>query len=143
MSKIKFEHVESFKEYFTTQENLQSKCSLLGLEALYLWDWSYWYVSLEDWGEIFRDVLLNLPKYSRRFDCENFALLVLARVTERYGLNTCGVAVGESPFGEHGYNLFAADVDGKLKLFILEPQNGMVYPVSEPEGYKPRLVILG
>ncbi|GAG79637.1 unnamed protein product [marine sediment metagenome] len=145
MSKLRVEHIKSFKEYRLYIDELRPK--LRAIESaveLYLWDYYYWYISLEDWGKVFEDVLLNQPKYvSDKFDCEDFAMLTTARVLEKYRLNTCGVVVGQSPFGEHGYNLFIARVDDKAELFILEPQDGMIYPVTEPEGYKPRIIILG
>ena len=144
MSCFKVEHIKTFKEYTISGGALYSKLQVVGATKIYLWDYGYWYVSLEDWGEIFRDVLLNMPKYTAdKFDCENFAMLTTARVLEKYHLNTCGVAVGASPFGEHGYNLFVAKIEGGTELFILEPQSGDIYPVEQPEGYKPRIIILG
>lgn len=117
---------------------------LKDIAEAHLWDYNYWYVSLEDWGKIFEDVLLNMPKYmTDKFDCENFAVLVAGRVSEKYKLNTCAIAIGQSPFAYHGYNLFIADVDGEAKVFILESQNGMIYPIEEPEGYLPELILIG
>ncbi|GAH59944.1 unnamed protein product [marine sediment metagenome] len=105
-----------------------------------LWDRRYYCVKHSDWGRIFSDVLLNMPKYTKdKFDCENFALLVSARVAEKYKLNACGIAIGDSPWGYHGFNIFLSDVG----LFYLEPQNGDVFPVGEVSGYKADLVIFG
>ncbi len=80
-----------------------------------------------------------MPKYTvDKFDCENFAMLVSARVAERYKLNTCAIAVGESPWGEHGYNLLVHE-DG---LIYFEPQTGDFIEVGDGS-YKARLVIFG
>ena len=148
MSKLKVQqpiiHLPAFTEYSISLPDLNALLLKAGIAQIYLWDWTFWYVNLEDWGRVFADVLLNMPKYTtEKFDCENFALLTSARVSSIYQLNTCGVAIGESPFGEHGYNLFVARVDNETKLFILEPQNGMIYPIEQSESYKPRLVFIG
>ncbi len=110
-------------------------------DHVYIWDSQYWAVSLEDWKRIFNDVRSSLPKYLLdRFDCEDFAMLVMARVLERYGLNTCGVATGQVPFGYHGYNLFVARHDnGYFYLHVLEPQTGEI----DPLGYNKDTVIFG
>ena len=140
MSKFKVEHIKSFKEYQIPANELSNKLHPLGLEKQYLWDGNYWYVSHEDWGKVFTDVLLNLPKYiTDKFDCEDFALLVSARVLERYKLNTCGIAIGDSPWGYHGFNIFLSE-EG---LFYLEPQTGDVYPITEDSGYLAHIVIIG
>lgn len=111
---------------------------------LYRWDRNYYYIGHEDWGKVFKDVLLNMPKYAAdRWDCEQYALLATARVGSKYKLNTCGIAIGLSPWGEHGYNLFVSLVDDYPELFICEPQNGMIYSVGEDSGYVPRLAIFG
>lgn len=141
---VNINHLPTLKEYTIPREDLRSLLQDKGAEQIFLWDSNYWYISLEDWQRIFPDVLLNKPKYvTDKLDCEDFALIATARVLEKYQLNTCGIAIGQSPFGEHGYNLFVAEVDGKAELFILEPQNGLVYNIDEPSGYKARLVIMG
>ena len=144
MSKYRVEHIKTFKEYAISSGELASKLQVVGAASVYFWDYSYWYISLEDWGKVFQDVLLNQPTYVvEKFDCEDFAMLTTARVLEKYRLNTCGLAIGASPLGEHGYNLFVARVDSETKLFIIDPQIGDVYPIEQPEGYKPRVIILG
>ena len=111
---------------------------------LHLWDRQYWYVSLEDWGKVFDKVLSGMPKYTiTRFDCENFALLASARTAELFKLNTCALVIGDSPRGYHGFNLFIADVDGVPRIYILEPQDSMVYSIKEHEGYKPEIILIG
>jgi len=134
------EHLPKPTEYQLSGAELQVRLNPLGLEKAYLWDYNYWYISLEDWGKVLKDVLFGMPKYTTdKFDCENFAMLVSARVSERYHINTCGIAIGKSPFGYHGYNLLVYE-EG---LMIFEPQNGMFYSIDNPEGYKPELVIFG
>ena len=138
------QEVPSITEYTLSGSELQSLITPLGLEKYYIWDWNYYYASLEDWGKVFEHIFVNMPKYTAdKFDCENFALLASANVSSTFKLNTCGIAIGSSPMGEHGFNLFAAQVDDKPSLFYLEPQTADVFPIEEPKGYKPRLAIFG
>lgn len=138
--KVKVEHLPKVTGYELSRQDLQEKLQNLKLENLYLWDNKYWYVSLEDWGKVFADVLLNMPKYTTdKFDCEDFALLTSAKVSERYQLNTCGIAIGNSPWGYHGFNIFLSEVG----LYYLEPQDGMLYPITEDSGYEAQIVIMG
>ena len=140
------QHLPSFKEYEISNSGLTQLllATYPHLKKRYIWDRNYWYVAHEDWSKVFADVLLNQPKYTAdKFDCEQYAMLTSSRVGERYKLNTCGVAIGDSPYGEHGYCIFVSRDGDEAKLFLLEPQNGMVYSVDEPSGYKPRLVIFG
>ena len=138
--RVKVEHLPRVTEYELSRQDLRGQLQVLALENLYLWDNKYWYVSLEEWGKVFADVLLNMPKYTvDKFDCEDFALLTSAKVSERYHLNTCGIAIGDSPWGYHGFNIFVSEAG----LYYLEPQDGMLYPVTEDSGYKAQIVIMG
>lgn len=145
MCKINFQkpivRVPRFKEYSIGKEQLRTLLEPLGMRRRYLWDKRYYYVSHEDWGKIFSDVLLNLPKYTTdKFDCDNFAFLVAARVAEKYKLNTCGIVTGESPSGGgHCWNIFLSDAD----LFYLEPQNGNVFSIAENSRYKAEFIFFG
>ena len=133
------EHLPSFTEYQLDSSEMVAKLLPLNLENYYLWDSKFWYVSLEDWGKILKDVIFGMPKYTvDKFDCENFAMLTSARVSERYQLNTCGIAIGSSPWGEHGYNILVTDHG----LIYFEPQTGDFIEVAEGS-YKARLVIFG
>jgi hypothetical protein len=136
---VKVAHLPRLTEYQLSLVELSERLQPLKLEKSYLWDNNFWYVSLEDWGKVLKDVLFGMPKYTAdRYDCENFAMLTGARVSERYLLNTCGVAIGQSPWGEHGYNLLVHK-DG---LIYFEPQTGNFIEV-ENGSYKARLVIFG
>lgn len=107
-------------------------------DHVYMWDSQYWAVSLDDWKRIIKDVLSDLPKYlAEKFDCEDFAMLTMTRIAERYEINTMGVAVGQVPFGYHGYDLFVAWEDGQPKLHVLEPQTSEI----DPAGYMRDTVI--
>jgi hypothetical protein len=102
------------------------------------WDSRYYYTDLKTWQRIITEVLSTKPKYtSHKFDCENYALLTSSRVAARFKLNTCGVAIGDSPFGEHGYNVIIARVEGIARALVLEPQSGKFVG----QGYSPRTVI--
>ncbi len=143
MSKLIFKspiaHIPALKESQLTYGDLWGMLQSLNLEVSYLWDGQYYYVSLEDWGKVLLDVTKGMPKYTTdKFDCENFAMLTSARVSERYQLNTCGIAIGQSPWGEHGYNILVTEHG----LIYFEPQTGDYIPV-EDGSYKARMVIFG
>ena len=143
MSKLIFnkpiEHISKPKEYPLSAQELLARLQPLGLKNKYIWDSNYWVISMEDWGKVLKDVIFGMPKYTvDRFDCEQFAMLVSARVGERYQLNTCGIAIGQSPWGEHGFNLLVHQ-DG---LIYFEPQTGDCIPV-EDGSYKAHTVLFG
>ena len=141
---VKVKHLPSITEFNMSASQPRNILESLGLHELHLWDNKYFYCSHEDWGKVLEKVLLDMPKYTaERFDCSNFAMLASARTSELFKLNTCGICVGQSPWGYHGFCLFLSRVDNEDKLFILEPQNGLIYPIEEPEGYKPELLIMG
>lgn len=140
---VKVDHIPNLEEFsvgILQHRSMLERHLSLAPSRVILWDRRFYCVSHSDWGRVFGDVLLNMPKYTAdKFDCENFALLVTARVAEKYRLNSCGIAIGDSPWGYHGYNIFLSDAG----LFYLEPQNGDVFPVGEDSGYKADLVIFG
>jgi len=139
---VNVEHVPSYQDYRSSSAQLGDLLieTYPGIK-MHLWDNTYWYISHEDWGKVIKDVLKNFPKWTaERFDCENYSMLCSARVSEKYKLNTCGIAIGDSPMGWHGYNVF---LSAGMTLAILEPQTGMVYHPDENCGYIPRLVIFG
>ena len=145
MSKFvtKIEHLPSITEIEMDASKLNSLLQPLGLRELHLWDSRYFYCSHEDWGKVFAKVLLGMPKYTaEKFDCENYAMLASARTSELFKLNTCGICVGQSPWGYHGFNIFLSEA-GETKLYYLEPQDGMIYDIMEDSGYKAELVIFG
>ena len=142
MSKFRVEHIKTFTELSLNRGQLRTKLTKTfnANETLYLWDYNFWYVSHKDWGKIFDDVLMSMPKYTiDKFDCEDFAFLVTARILEKYRLNTCGICVGQSPLGKHGFNIFLSEKG----LFYLEPQTGEVYPISGDSGYHAEIIIIG
>ena len=138
---VKVEHKPKItSEFVLSYMGLNQKLQELNLKEHHLWDRKYFYISHEDWGRIFTDVLMGMPKYiAERYDCENYAMLTSARVSERYQLNTCGICIGQSPFGYHGFNLFISD----RGLYYLEPQTGDIFDVKEDSGYKAEIVIFG
>lgn len=109
-------------------------------DHLYMWDGTYWVLSMADWQRVIQDALASLPKYlAEKFDCEDFAFLCMSRITEKYQINGCGVAVGKSPLGYHAFNIFVAWEGDKLVAHILEPQTGSI----DPPGYSMDTVIFG
>jgi len=122
---------------------IESKYALPGL-SFWLWDREYYYLSHTAWGEVFREALYNMPKYTvDKFDCENFGMLLCCRISEREKLNTCGIAIGQGPGGPHGFNAFISDIDGEPEIFLIEPQTGEIFSLFEDSGYLPELIIFG
>jgi len=96
-----------------------------------LLDRRYRVTTIDEWYKIIKSDNLNEVKKWKEdvFDCDNFAMAIVARVNEMYELNSIGIAIGTlkdaetmEMLGKHAYNVIAADVDGTVKLFILEPQ---------------------
>ena len=128
----------------TANELSQLAHTIFPMAKLELWDYRFWYVSLVDWGTIIRDVVINLPKYTiDKFDCENFGKQISCRVDAKYLLNSCAIAIGDSPMGRHGYNVFVARVDDVPKLYILEPQTADIYAPEDESGYVPDTILVG
>lgn len=143
MSQIIFnkpiEHLPKPTEFQASITDMFAWLSPLCLQKQYLWDNNYWYISLVDWGKVLKDVCFGMPKYTAdKFDCENFAMLVSSRVSVRYQLNTCGIAIGASPMGEHGFNLLVTETG----LIYFEPQTGDFIPVDDGS-YIAHTVIFG
>ena len=137
---VRVEHLPSIAEIEIDANKLSSLLQPLGLRELHLWDSRYFYCSHEDWGKVLAKVLLDMPKWTaERFDCSNFAMLASARTSELFKLNTLGIAIGQSPFGYHGFNVFVSEAG----LFYMEPQTADIYDVKENSGYKAELVIFG
>ena len=97
-----------------------------------LLDRRYRVTTLDKWKEIIEsDTLNEIKKWKKDvFDCDNFALAMVAHVNEVYELNSIGFAIGTvkkpstlEEVGKHAYNVIAAKDNGKLTLYILEPQN--------------------
>ncbi len=143
MSKIRVQnpvvHTPNFSEIVIRSSSMRNRLNELNPKEVYIWDSNYWFVCHEDWGIIITDVLLNMPKYTvGKFDCENFALLTSARVSEKYHLNTMGIVIGDSPQGRHGWNIFLSE----WGLHYLEPQTGEVFSVKD-SGYSAEIIIMG
>ncbi len=136
---VKVEHVPGYKEYTTDKNELRRMLHREGINPDKLWDGYYHCVSFGDWLKIFDDILGNMPKYTKdKFDCDNFALLTVARITEKYHINGCGIAIGESPMGYHAWNIFLTETD----LYYMEPQTGKVFDL-QGEGYRADYVVWG
>ena len=136
---VKVEHVSNYTEYITDKVILGRM--LDGYEILHakLWDKFYYYYSFEDWLRVFADILANMPKYAKeKFDCDNFALLTCARVMEKYHVNGCGIAIGDSPMGYHAWNIIITETE----LFYMEPQTGKILDLVG-EGYTAHYVVWG
>jgi len=136
---VKVEHVHNYKEFITDKIILRRMLHTESIKADMLWDTYYYYYSFSDWLRVFDDILANMPKYTTdKFDCDNFALLTCARIMEKYHVNGCGIAIGDSPMGYHAWNIFIVETE----LFYMEPQTGKVIDLAG-EGYKADYVVWG
>ena len=150
MSKITIKmpvHTPSFKTYKTTANHLVGQLIPLenyGISVPFgMLDYNYYYTDLEGWGTILYDLVLKSNLYKPdRFDCEDYALKAMTLCKERYGLNSFGVAIGETPLGRHGFNIFYCG--GGFMLF--EPNDSFRFAGEAFEigghDYKPQLVLL-
>jgi len=71
------------------------------------------------------------PKFKEPImDCDDFAVLMKGLISAEFGINTFGVALGNTPFGYHAYNLTRVED----KWINVEPQSGNVFEIGE-RGY--------
>lgn len=140
------------KKYDRTAVNskwIQVELQKLNVNVRNLWDSYYMALSPEDWAEAMLDVAKNMPAYTAEvFDCDNFALLTAGRTMERYQTNGIGIAIGESPWGAHVWNILVSwengegDEPGVARLTCYEPQTGQFFELNT-EGYTLDAVIWG
>lgn len=149
MSKIKPQqpiiHIPRFTEYGVDYIALRSlMVNGIGLEIpMSMHDTFYYYVSLEDWGKILRDLVFSSSLYKRdKFDCEDYAMKAWVVCRERYGINTLGVVHGDTDLGHHAFNILYYG-DG---FMLFEPNEGFPFSGSAFDigeyGYKPELVLI-
>ena len=137
-------HIPSFTEYKLSTGEFRLELLELELSRPFgmLDEW-YYFTDTEGWGKILWDLTFNSSLYKAdRFDCENFALKAMSVCAERYGLNTFGVVIGDTPQGRHGFNIFFT---GK-KFLLWEPndgypQAGMPFKIGD-FGYIPDMVLI-
>lgn len=134
------------KEYSATSKELRLAVERQYPEALILlWDRTYYYRASENWAEVIREALYNIPACTAdRFDCENFAMLTCCRINEKNKINSCALVIGQGPNGPHGYNAFIADTSDWAEapvIYLLEPQTGEIMSPINHSGYVPELFI--
>jgi len=120
----RIEDFEEFGVYIHGIIKYRLKCNVI------LLDGKYKLVSLDTWKKIIRSDTLNLTKKWHRdvFDCDDFAIVFKAHVSEFYEINSVGVALGRiydvktnKYVGCHAYNLIVAK-NGSIELYVYEPQ---------------------
>ena len=119
--------IEDFEEsgvYIHGLIKYRLKCNVIPLDGRYK------LVSLDTWKKIIQSDTLNLTKKWHRdvFDCDDFAIVFKAHVSEFYEINSVGVALGRiydvktnKYVGCHAYNLIVAK-NGSIELYVYEPQ---------------------
>ena len=107
-------------------------------------DDEYYYLTLNDWQVVFREVFNKMPSYIKdRRDCEDMAWMFKGFVSALSGLNGFGWVIGNIPTGRHGFNMFLAE-DG---WHILEPNPQYAYGNYNildigGKGYQPDVMVI-
>ena len=119
--------IEDFEEsgvYIHELIKYRLKCNVIPLDG------KYKLVSLDTWRKIIQSDTLNLTKKWHRdvFDCDDFAIVFKAHVSEFYEINSVGIALGriydaktDEYIGYHAYNIIVAK-NGGIELYVYEPQ---------------------
>ena len=111
-------------KYKIMRKQFQERLEELNVGRRHLFDNEYYYTLHEDWGRVFYNVLMGMPRYiTEAYDCDDFAFSLKARVSERYKLNTVGIVIGGHPWGYHAWNCFLSEHG----IFFIEPQTGDVF----------------
>lgn len=106
----------------------------------FIWDGNYYLPTSEEWQKILQEITATRPSYLEdRFDCENFAMWTASMVAQKYQYNSCGVCIGQSPWGYHGFNIIVPSDAG---LLYYEPQTGD-FEELDGAGYKADYILIG
>ena len=102
----------------------------------------YYYTDAESWANILHDMSFKSNLYKpERFDCDDYAFKAYVTCRERYGLNTFGIVLGNTPAGYHGFNIVFTGTE----FFLFEPNEGFgfggMFPIGE-HGYIPGMIVL-
>lgn len=107
-----------------------------------LLDGTYWTTDAKGWSEVLSRLVASPFAYKDEVnDCEDIALEAMVACSREYGLNTLGMAIGNSPQGRHAFNLFL--IDG-IDLWVFEPQDVMgiqYFPLGE-QGYTVDMLLI-
>ena len=77
----------------------------------------------------------NRYKYqTEMFDCDDFAMVLLGRLRERFP----NFAIGFAASGEHAFNFF---IDNTRKLWLIEPQTDKIF-TSKSVKYKTTMALI-
>ena len=95
-------------------------------------DKKYWVCSQKTFMRIVRWDWLERRKYmADKLDCDNFALIFMARLTDYFGLNNVGLVIDDS--SGHAYNIVIFK-DGSVRIF--EPQSDSWPNIGDEPLYK-------
>lgn len=126
--------------YYRTLDSIRKLELIMMYPALLDHFQDYYYVTSEEWGEIFNWIYFefDMPSYfAARTDCEDFAILLKGLVSAYFGLNYFGVVIGTTPAGGHGWNLLWTP-EGWLQF---EPQSGDVFEIGA-KGYVAQYILI-
>ena len=133
MSRIRFQnpiiHTPSFKRWMINRDALVRRLRELGIEPLVqgyaFFEW-YYFTTLEDWGKVLLDLVLNSNLYSPTFKCADYAFEAQTECAKRYGLNGLRFCVETRSLMEgHAYTIFPHGNSSGLESFkLFEPNDG-------------------
>lgn len=114
--------------------------SSVGIKDSYFTDGTYWYTDLQTVKDILLYDTTNDKKYViEQYDCDDFSLTVRNSFREYYGINCMGeireiqiwlVDTGKL-FTYHRANIFLAEDEGKLKVYLLEASNDRILEITK------------
>jgi len=134
--KTKIVRIEPSDITVFTKEEVKSilKEKLQTVEIKRISDGKYYTVSKEKWKELIKNDFIEHKKYAvNEFDCDDFALCIVARMREHYlinGIFECwGLYKGDQ---YHAWNVIVTD---KKEVFFLEPQTDAFFRPEEDASY--------
>ena len=127
--------IPEFKKWGIQRSGFVNKLLTKGIEAVEIDDrlilnaW-YWYTTLESWGELLLDLVINAEFYQQDiFACDGYAFDAQTECAKRYRMNSLRTCfhIKTTDGGEkaHAYNLFPyGDQTGLEGIMLFEPNEG-------------------
>lgn len=124
--------IEWSKAYDILQDGLGKECTL------YLVDGKYRVPTLESMRKFLEEDKTNLSKYvSEWHDCDDFAFRLMGQFSIP---GWSDIAFGIAISSTHMYNCFIGTDDGKMVVYIVEPQSDRIFVAKEVKGKEYRTV---
>jgi len=112
--------------YEAPQGSIGPELRALNIKILYPLDSQYFYTTTWGYGQAVDYIrrIHSFPPYAaEKFDCDDFAILLKALLSEYFGLSAVGIAIGETATGgAHAFNYARAESG----WITIEPQTGQI-----------------